>query len=71
MSKKSAPSKPKAEPCVDPADEKRLLDSLRAHGQVKETDDPNAKLEPGQTHLLVKKKGQKSGRLIEKRKSFF
>lgn len=28
-------------------------------------------LEPGQTHVLVKKKGQKSGQLIEKRKSFF
>jgi len=71
MSKKSAPSRPKSAKSTDSAEEKRLLESLRAHGQVKETDDPDAPLEPGQTHLLLKKKGQKAGRLIEKRKSFF
>ncbi len=71
MSKKSTPSRPGSQKRTESAEEKRLLESLRAHGQVKETDDPNAPLEPGQTHLLVKKKGQKAGRLIEKRKSFF
>lgn len=71
MSKKSAPSRPKSRQPARPAEEKRLLKSLRAHKQVKESDDPATPLEPGQTHLLVKKKGQKSGQLIEKRKSFF
>lgn len=71
MSKKSTPSRRSSGKTTDKAEEKRMLESLRAHGQVKETDDPNAPLEPGQTHLLVKKKGQKAGRLIEKRKSFF
>lgn len=48
-----------------------LIRSLKSHGQLKETDDINAKLEPGQTHILVKRSNDDAGVLIEKRKSFF
>ena len=48
-----------------------LLESLRKHGQVAESEDPDVPLGPGQTHVLVKKHGQSGGTLIEKRKSFF
>jgi hypothetical protein len=53
------------------SDEDNLVQSLKKHGQVKETVDPDAKLDPGQTHLLIKKPGQRTGILVEKRKSFF
>jgi hypothetical protein len=71
MNKKSAPSRPQSGRPVKSAEDRRMLESLRAHNQVKECDDPDTPLEPGQTHLHVKKKGQKTGYLIEKRKSFF
>lgn len=48
-----------------------LLKSLRAHGQVLETADPDAPLGPGQTHVHVRQPGEAAGKLIEKRKSFF
>lgn len=70
MGKKNVPSRSKSGQPVKSAEAKRMLNSLRAHKQVKETDNPDAPLEPGQTHLHVKKKGQKTGQLIEKRKSF-
>lgn len=48
-----------------------LLKSLKAHGQVVESEDPDVPLGPGQTHVLVKKAGEPGGKLIEKRKSLF
>lgn len=48
-----------------------LLESLKKHGQVVESEDPDVPLGPGQTHVLVKKAGQPGGKLIEKRKSLF
>ena len=48
-----------------------LLKSLKTHGQVVESEDPDVPLGPGQTHVLVKKAGEPGGKLIEKRKSFF
>lgn len=48
-----------------------LLKSLKAHGQVIESEDPDVPLGPGQTHVLVKKAGEPDGKLVEKRKSFF
>jgi len=50
--------------------EQSLLSSLRAHNQVVESDREDAPLGPGQTHVYVKKPGETSGHLIEKRKSF-
>lgn len=66
MSKKPTRSEPQ-----DDAEKEVLLKSLRKHGQVVESEDPDAPLGPGQTHVLVKKRGESGGRLIEKRKSFF
>jgi hypothetical protein len=60
-----AVSKPEAE-----EEERKLLRSLRAHKQVLESDREDAPLGPGQTHVYVRKPGETSGRLIEKRKSF-
>ena len=60
----------KAAKTIETPEDDNYLRSLRSHGQVKETADPNAKLDPGQTHLLIKKAGSASV-LIEKRKSFF
>ena len=54
----------------DEAENEALLKSLRKHGQVVEGEDPDVPLGPGQTHVLVKKRGELAGRLIEKRKSF-
>lgn len=68
MGKKQATTKT-AEAGRDEAEAKALLESLRAHGQVVESDDPNVPLGPGQTHVLVKKPGQARGQLIERRKS--
>ena len=48
-----------------------LLKSLKAHGQVVESEDPDVPLGPGQTHVLVKKAGEPGGKLIERRKSLF
>ncbi|WP_155905002.1 hypothetical protein [Methylopila sp. M107] len=48
-----------------------FLKSLRAHGQVVESESPNAPLAPGQTHVFVRRPGDDSGVLIEKRKSYF
>ena len=48
-----------------------LLKSLKTHGQVVESDDPDVELGPGQTHVLVKKAGEPGGKLIERRKSLF
>ena len=56
---------------IEVTEKDKFLRSLKSHGQVKETTDPNAKLEPGQTHLYIKKPGETSGVLVEKRKSFF
>jgi hypothetical protein len=70
MSKKKAAEKPgKARQRL--GDEEVLLKSLRAHGQVLETEDPEAPLAPGQTHVLIRKPGASSGELVEKRKSLF
>lgn len=63
MAKKPAPSQTEAE-------KEALIASLRKHGQVVESADPDVPLGPGQTHVLVKKPGEATGRLIEKRKSF-
>ena len=41
------------------ADEKRLIETLRANGELLETDDENATLPPGVTHILLCKSGQK------------
>ncbi len=46
------------------------LAMLRRHGRVLETDDPDAPLPPGVTHVLVRK-GDGKPRLIERRKSAF
>jgi len=46
------------------ADEKRLIETLRANGELLETDDENATLPPGVTHILLCKSGQKP-RLIQ------
>ena len=35
------------------ADEKRLIETLRANGELLETDDENATLPPGVTHILL------------------
>ncbi|MGO7133445.1 hypothetical protein AB9E06_21570 [Rhizobium leguminosarum] len=56
---------------VQVTEEDNLLRSLKRHGQVKVTTDPDATLEPGQTHILIKKPGKNTGVLVEKRKSFF
>lgn len=50
--------------------EEALLRSLRKHGQVVESTDPDVPLGGGQTHILVKKPGEVRGKLLEKRKSF-
>ncbi|MCK1516283.1 hypothetical protein IVB22_28000 [Bradyrhizobium sp. 190] len=65
MGKKPTHSEPQ-----DEAEKEALLKSLRKHGQVVESEDPDVPLGPGQTHVLVKKRGESGGRLIEKRKSF-
>ncbi|MGQ0446258.1 MAG: hypothetical protein ACT4O2_14315 [Beijerinckiaceae bacterium] len=54
----------------DDTEKNVLLRSLRKHGQVVESEDPDVPLGPGQTHVLVKKRGESGGKLIEKRKSF-
>ncbi|TIL43280.1 hypothetical protein [Mesorhizobium sp.] len=54
----------------DDAEKEALLKSLRKHGQVIESEDPEVPLGPGQTHVLVKRPGELGGKLIEKRKSF-
>jgi hypothetical protein len=54
-----------------PGTTRRLLLSLRAQGQVPEADHIDVPLQPGQTHVYVKKPGQKKGRLVEMRKLFF
>jgi hypothetical protein len=54
----------------DQAEKEALLKSLRKHGQVVESEDPDVPLGPGQTHVHVKKPGEAGGTLIEKRKSF-
>jgi|GEM_PF-3511720 len=46
------------------------LAMLRRHGRVLETDDPDAPLPPGITHVLVRE-GDGKTRLIERRKSAF
>lgn len=48
-----------------------FLQSLRAHGQVVESEHADAPLGPGQTHVFVRQPGDDSGMLIEKRKSLF
>lgn len=59
-------------PVQAPQDEQeRLLRSLRTHGQVVESDDPDVELGPGQTHVYVKPSGSERGVLLEKRKSLF
>ena len=55
----------------DKSEADSLLKSLKAHGQVVESEDPDVPLGPGQTHVLVKKAGKPGGKLIEKRKSLF
>ena len=65
MAKKPTHPEPQGE-----AEKEALLQSLRKHGQVVESDDPDVPLRPGQTHVLVTKRGEFVGRLIEKRKSF-
>lgn len=46
-----------------------FLAVLRRHGRVIETDDPQAPLPPGVTHVLIHEDGKP--RLIERRKSAF
>ena len=46
-----------------------FLAVLRRHGRVLETDDPQAPLPPGVTHILVREGD--GVRLIERRKSAF
>ncbi len=53
------------------AEQENLLASLRAHGQVREAESADVPLGPGETHVYVKKPGEKTGRLLEVRKSFF
>jgi hypothetical protein len=55
----------------DKSESDSLLESLKRHGQVVESEDPDVPLGPGQTHVLVKKAGQPGGKLIERRKSLF
>lgn len=71
MSDKPRKLRPNEGKPVEESEEDILLRSLRAHGQVAESADPDTPLKPGQTHLYVKKPGEKTGYLIEKRKSFF
>lgn len=52
-------------------DQDVLLESLRTHKQVVESDDPDVTLKPGETHVYVKPTDKSPGLLIEKRKSFF
>ena len=66
MGKKPTRSEPQGD-----AEKEVLLKSLRKHGQVVESEDPDTPLGPGQTHVLVKKSGESGGKLIEKRKSLF
>ena len=71
MASKTDRPAPLAKPSrVDEKEQKILLESLRAHGQVVECDDPDVVLGPGQTHVFVKKSGPSAGHLVEKRKSF-
>lgn len=60
----------KAAKTITTTEDNNFVQSLRRHGQVKETTNPDAKLGPGQTHLLIKKPGA-TDVLVEKRKSFF
>lgn len=69
MTKKSGT--PKQGGSKDKSEADSLLKSLKAHGQVVESEDPDVPLGPGQTHVLVKKAGEPGGKLIEKRKSLF
>ena len=46
--------------------EETFIRTLRANGQLLETDDENAQLPPGVTHILLIKPGQKP-KLIRKR----
>jgi len=72
MTKRPGASKPqKSQQTGSCSEENVLLKSLRAHGQVAESENPDVALGSGQTHVLVKKPGKASGQLIEKRKSFF
>ncbi len=69
MTKKSGT--PKQGGSNDTSEADSLLKSLKAHGQVVESETPDVPLGPGQTHVLVKKAGEPGGKLIEKRKSLF
>jgi hypothetical protein len=71
MAKKTGRSSAAEEPAAVTKEREALLKSLRKHNQVVESDDENAPLGPGQTHVYVKTPGQGTGKLIEKRKSFF
>lgn len=53
----------------DPKEAAEFLAMLRRHKRVIESDDPDAPLPPGVTHVLVCGKGEP--RLIERRKSAF
>lgn len=66
---KNSNSSNKAAKTLKTTEDNNFLQSLRRHGQVKETTNPDAKLGPGQTHLLIKKPGS-TAVLVEKRKSF-
>ena len=47
------------------------LDSLREHGRVVESADPDTDLPPGVTHVLVPGGPDEEPKLIERRKTFF
>ena len=52
-----------------PPKEDDFVAALRRHGQLIETDDPDAPLPEGVTHVLVP--GPRGRKLVEKRKSAF
>ncbi len=59
----------RAPPPASDDDAAALRASLKRHGALLETSDPDAPLPPGVTHVLVP--GKSGAKLVEKRKSFF